>query len=196
MGRSRKFRPRSQKKPKGFVKIITEAEVTEQQYFGAICSRENNRKLIRFHIPFSKLRDILRRKDGRDLSEIGVDLKYDSVWFVCDVDRKNNSHLDELLSLARNKGINIAISNPSFELWLLLHFEDVTSCNGQKWLEERLSKNLGVKYSKTCLDTDKFTPKIEIAVKRAKKDAPDLNVTPKHPSTTVWGVIEARAKSE
>ncbi|WP_252991162.1 RloB family protein [Streptomyces viridosporus] len=45
---------------------------------------------------------------------------YDRTWCVLDVD--DFAHLDEALRLARAERIDIALSNPCFELWLLLHF--------------------------------------------------------------------------
>ncbi len=48
--------------------------------------------------------------------------------------------LDEALSLARKHGVRIALTNPCFELWLILHFKDVTrystSDSAQKDLEK------------------------------------------------------------
>lgn len=52
-------------------------------------------------------------------------LKYDEVWCVFDVDQHPN--LPEAKIQARDYGIRLAISNPSFELWLLLHFQDHTA---------------------------------------------------------------------
>jgi hypothetical protein len=49
-------------------------------------------------------------------------LKYDEVWCVFDVDSHPN--LPEAKQQARDNGLNVAISNPNFELWILLHFQD------------------------------------------------------------------------
>jgi hypothetical protein len=50
---------------------------------------------------------------------------YDEVWCVFDVDEHPN--LEEAKIQARDNGINLAISNPCFELWMLLHFQDQTA---------------------------------------------------------------------
>ncbi|MEQ9375457.1 MAG: RloB family protein [Imperialibacter sp.] len=55
------------------------------------------------------------------------------VWCVFDRDKgkdaplidKENIDFDESISLAESKGIRVAWSNDSFELWVLLHFDDV-----------------------------------------------------------------------
>jgi len=49
-------------------------------------------------------------------------LAYDETWCVFDVDEHPN--LAEAKQQARDNGIQLAISNPCFELWLVLHFQD------------------------------------------------------------------------
>ena len=49
-------------------------------------------------------------------------LKYDEVWCVFDVDA--HPHLPDAKQKAEANRIKMAISNPCFELWLLLHFQD------------------------------------------------------------------------
>jgi len=53
----------------------------------------------------------------------------DEFWCVFDVEwPKNHPNLHEAVTLARTHGIKLAISNPCFELWLILHFRDTNSC--------------------------------------------------------------------
>lgn len=47
-------------------------------------------------------------------------LKYDEVWCVYDVDQ--HPKLADAYQQARDNGIELAVSNPCFELWLFLHF--------------------------------------------------------------------------
>jgi hypothetical protein len=49
-------------------------------------------------------------------------LQFDSVWAVFDVDEHPN--LAEACALASREGIEVGMSNPCFELWALLHFQD------------------------------------------------------------------------
>lgn len=52
------------------------------------------------------------------------DDEIDEVWCVFDVEwPTNHPKLDEALELARSHGIRTAVSNPCFEYWLTLHFE-------------------------------------------------------------------------
>src|SRR6185312_4244684 len=51
----------------------------------------------------------------------------DEFWCVFDVEwPQNHPNLPEAIALAEKHGINMAISNPCFELWLLLHHADQT----------------------------------------------------------------------
>ena len=48
--------------------------------------------------------------------------KYDEAWCVFDVDAHPN--LNEAKQQAQANGLLLAVSNPCFELWLILHFQD------------------------------------------------------------------------
>ncbi|MEV5709909.1 RloB family protein [Actinoallomurus sp. NPDC052274] len=50
---------------------------------------------------------------------------FDDVWCVFDVDEFQD--IEDAVSLARRQGIGVAVSNPCFELWLLLHFDQHTA---------------------------------------------------------------------
>ena len=58
-----------------------------------------------------------RRKDDN--------LRYDHVWCVFDIDE--HPFVPEARQQARDNAIDVAVSNPCFELWLLLHFQDQTA---------------------------------------------------------------------
>lgn len=49
----------------------------------------------------------------------------DDIWLVFDHDNRDTVHGEnfaEFFKKCRNRGLNIAFSNPSFEFWILLHF--------------------------------------------------------------------------
>lgn len=51
----------------------------------------------------------------------------DECWCVFDVEwPKHHPNLDKALDLAQAHGVRLAISNPCFELWLILHHEALT----------------------------------------------------------------------
>lgn len=51
--------------------------------------------------------------------------EYDQIWVVFDVDE--HPKLAEAHQQARSNHLNVAQSNPCFELWALLHFQDQTA---------------------------------------------------------------------
>ena len=58
----------------------------------------------------------------------GEDGEIDEVWCIFDVEwPQNHPNLDRALARARESGVRVAVSNPCFELWLALHFDDHTA---------------------------------------------------------------------
>jgi hypothetical protein len=54
-----------------------------------------------------------------------TDEEVDEVWCVFDVEApKKHPHLAKAVQMASDNGVRLAISNPCFELWLVLHFQD------------------------------------------------------------------------
>ena len=62
----------------------------------------------------------IAERDARTQKD--ANLRYDQVWCVFDVDE--HRLLPEAGHQARDNAIEVAISNPCFELWALLHFRD------------------------------------------------------------------------
>ena len=107
-----------------------------------------------------------RRKSAEDeaLSEDDDNLWYDSVWAVFDVDEHPN--IPAAIQMARDNSIELAISNPAFELWLLLHFRNHPGMRGRAEVRRLLDKHIKG-YDKSVNFTD-YKSGYENAVKRAK----------------------------
>jgi hypothetical protein len=78
-------------------------------------------------------------------------LDNDETWVVIDRDvEKSNPHdldnFNKAHSLAKKHNIQLALSNDSFELWYLLHYQDVSSPMHRRDLDKKLSKYLGRTY--------------------------------------------------
>lgn len=54
------------------------------------------------------------------------------VWVVCDVDQEG-AELKSLLARRESREIRWIISNPSFEVWLGMHFDGVVSAYVERW---------------------------------------------------------------
>jgi hypothetical protein len=112
------------------VLVLCEGQVTEFEYFDAFL-REVENPLVVVEIdstggvPKTLVeRAAARKKDSekRARRERDENLKYDEIWCVFDVDVHPN--LPDARQQARANGIKLAVSNPCFELWLLLHFSE------------------------------------------------------------------------
>ena len=92
------------------------------------------------------------REGSRTLQGVKV---YDEVWCVMDVEHAaHEASLNAALALAKQHGINVCLSKPSFEVWLLAHFERIKrDFPDSAAVERRLSdtywkKHFGCDYDK------------------------------------------------
>lgn len=106
--------------------------------------------------------------------------EYDAVWCVVDVDEFD---VEAARTLAQANAVELAVSEPCFELWLLLHFADHRAYIGNgKAACTLLAKHVSG-YDKK-LDFGKFDAGLDAAIARAKK------LGPGNPSTDVWRLVE------
>lgn len=111
-------------------------------------------------------------------------------WLVIDTDNRPEEQLNELVTLAKQRNYKVAISNPFFEYWLLLHFEDGDSIKSSADCMNRLKKNIP-HYDKG-IDKSKFTrDMIEQAIHRAEqRDNPNEEWPRDIGHTTVHRLVE------
>lgn len=124
-------RRRAFREPRARFLIVCEGEVTEPEYFRDI--RQTERGLIDLKIvPAGVPKSVVERAAGmKKDSELEAkrrkdeNLRYDHVWCVFDVDV--HPFVAEAKQQAMSNSIELAVSNPCFELWFLLHFQDQTA---------------------------------------------------------------------
>ncbi len=78
--------------------------------------------------------------------------KDDELWILLDGDKDNFSEgqLSEIAQLCTQKKYNLALSNPTFEVWLLLHFENIALYDTDK--QKELLENEKVSNNKRILE--------------------------------------------
>ncbi len=112
-------RPSRDTKPVTY--IFCEGEKTEPTYFSRW--RERGMSLHIFKVshtdPPGIIKDAQEIISGRSFEPT----QGDSVWCVYDVDANSNAILAKAATLAKKNCFDIALSNPCFELWYILHFE-------------------------------------------------------------------------
>ncbi|MBB5958692.1 hypothetical protein FHS29_005301 [Saccharothrix tamanrassetensis] len=98
--------------------------------------------------------------------ERAADKEVDECWCVFDVEwPKQHPNLQQAIRLATDNGIRLAVSNPCFELWLALHFEDCTAHQDTPEAERR-SRHLEGRTGKR-IDADRYMPLRNTASARA-----------------------------
>ena len=190
----RKFRPRyrsSNVRDAKLIVIATEGTNTEKQYFEDMVSPAYYRN-SKVHVT------VLDRETTASSPEHIIKLldkfkqefrlnKYDELWMVIDVDRWGDKKLSFIATQCVQKGYGLAVSNPSFELWLLLHIkslEEHTQAELDEFLENRkigyrtrleqeIFTILG-SFNKNNLDTSQFLPHVGDAIDRAREIDKDV----------------------
>lgn len=147
--------------------IATEDTYAPEQYFGMFGSRKVQVKILETGDGKSAPQSVLKRLD-KFREKYGLN-EEDECWLLLDVDRwVKPTQLIAVCPEARQKGYQLAISNPCFEIWLSLHFTDLNlkdkTC---EHFEKRIREILG-SYNKCNLDLDWYKPKIQDAINRAR----------------------------
>lgn len=160
--------------------IASEGTNTEKQYFeGLFGSAKLKVEVLDTGLTgLSAPEHVLARlSDFEERYDLGEE---DERWLMVDVDRIRPEFLSQVCQEALQRGFQLAISHPCFELWLYLHFQDVQTPDNrcQVW-EQRLRDTLG-SYNKSHLNLKLFTRgNITQAIGRAK--ALDINLTTRWP---------------
>lgn len=184
-------RPLGERRYKKLFMISVEGSKTEPQYF-AIFNQSQSIVLVKClkrrsskSSPIQVLKDMqgyLRKESLR---------KTDEAWIVVDKDTWTEEQLKELLQWAKkSEQHGLAISNPNFEFYLLLHFEDGKGISNPQECLIRLKRHLP-HYNKD-IDNKKITlESIKKAIARAKhRDLKRSNDLPQIWSTTVYKLVE------
>ena len=161
-------RPTQRRDARLFV-VAVEGEKTEQQYLEALAYQGViSRSKVKIHV--------IPAVDGRSAPEhvlarldaFQVNLKpLDEKWLVLDVDRFGVKKLALVCREAVSKRYQLAISNPCFEWWLLLHFTDSPESATSRECEAELRRLLG-SYNKVRIAADRYTrERVELAIRRA-----------------------------
>ncbi|MFF5177227.1 RloB family protein [Micromonospora sp. NPDC000316] len=132
------------RRPRKTIAIFCEGERTEPEYLEALKRQPAVRDVAAVDlridtqhlgsVPLTLVRLAVGAKEraAREEGEI------DEFWCVFDVEwPTNHPGLREALELASRYGIHTAVSNPCFELWLALHFQD-----HRAWLDNDAARRL------------------------------------------------------
>ncbi len=162
------------RQPRKTILIFSEGERTEPEYLDALKRQPRVRDIapvdLRVEtghggsVPMTlvSLAADARRKALDEEAEI------DEFWCLFDVEwPRNHPGLQDAVEQARQSGVELAISNPCFELWLVLHFQDHSA-----WLDNdparRLRRSLDGSGDKG-IDAATYMPLVRDAARRAEE---------------------------
>ncbi len=124
-GGQRPTRRIGDRKPRRIIRVHLEGAVTEKGYLKRLV-RRNRDVQIDFGstgcAPLTLVENALA--DMRERARRNSTIDFDEIWCVFDVDQHPN--LSQARDEARQGNIATAVSNPCFELWLVLHAESQT----------------------------------------------------------------------
>lgn len=169
------------------ISIASEGK-TEEQYFDGIHDM-NNSEIIKIErlekISESDTKShpihVIDLLNERKEYWVEHGIEPNELWMVIDRDKQNVSEeqLDNIIEKCEKEGYNLALSNPTFELWLLLHLKNINEYSydillennkvnkNRRFIDKELSIILGG-YNKKNLKFKNFEAGIQDAIKRAK----------------------------
>jgi hypothetical protein len=184
--------------PKPCILVVCEGRATEPEYFkGFAKACRNPRVTVRIAPEHGVPRTIVEaardRKDeaeNRAERENDDNLAYDSVWGVFDID--DHPNVGEAKKMARDNNISLAISNPCFELWLLLHFRESPGMQHRDKIREKLKRHLPdydkhIDYASCCEGHGQAATR----ARRMDEDAERAGEPHRNPTTGVYKLTES-----
>lgn len=154
------------KQPRKIICIRTEGK-TEYQYIDALIKKQGIKTTIdcrqaKGSDPVTVVRALVQEKTKNRKDKAAA--KIDSFWAVVDTEIAREN-LSEAISLANKNKINMAISHPAFEYWLLLHFERSAKVYASEKELERDLKRVFPAYEKALNNANEVAELYETALK-------------------------------
>lgn len=177
------------------LRVLSEGEVTEPGYFAEWARR--NRRKVRLRLDDTGMEPVALVRRARQYLRTRrprrEDPDFDEIWCVFDTDEHPN--LAQAINEAGQSGIGVAVSNPCFELWLVLHAREQTAHINRHDVQ-RLASELGLADGKRIPDTarDALVEGFETARQRARaldeRHAGNGSPPRENPSTDVWRLVD------
>lgn len=182
--------------------IVTEGRETEPIYFSALKEKlglylvtvkgkgGTNLSVVEYAITL----DDERRTESKNNTGYYAKPEYDKVWCVFDREQiYDNAFFDQAVRLAESKNMSLAVSNPAFEYWYLVHFVDTGRpfLNANEIITELKCYIPDYEKSRDVFDYlfDK-TSKAILRAERVLANSPDSDKFP-NPSTFVFKLVQS-----
>jgi hypothetical protein len=174
------------------IAIVCEGQKTEDIYFSGI-RRE-------FRLATARLRVVALGADPLWVVQEAESLSrdYDHAWAVFDVEAPGahaipHARLGKALDRADRAGIRCAVSNPCFELWLLLHFRSQSAYLNNEAARAK-TRQCGCGYDAKGFDFAKVWPHHMQAIENAtqldvRQRSNNIHVADRNPWTSVHELV-------
>ena len=178
------------------IRVLSEGAVTERGYL-TMWARLNRRS-VRLDVSDRGMtpETLVRRAKQYILRTRRLkrsEREFDELWCVFDVDQHPN--LSHAINDAQQSGIEVAVSNPCFELWLVLHREEQTAYIERHDVQRR-SDELQLTDNKRILSSAEriLVDAVDTAKQRAlaldRRHAGNRSPARSNPSTDVWRLVD------
>jgi hypothetical protein len=175
--------------------IACEDTYSVKQYFARFRTRKVQFIVLPTQDGHSSPRNVMARLDAFK-DEVATE-DGDLLWVCIDTDHWSQANhianLSEVLQECRQKRYDVAISNPCFELWLLLHFQEyrqsgAVSCGD---IVVELRRAVGGYQKDKCARLAIEPSQVHLAMVRARKmDRNPDEILPSCPTTRIYRLIE------
>ncbi|GAP21897.1 RloB family protein [Leptolinea tardivitalis] len=113
--------------PRKTILIVCEGRQTEPNYFNALRDELRNKNIRVRIIPGGESRVTplyLVQSLATEIQRLDWDSTHDEAWCVFDIEQSGtHTTLQRALASAKKQNYHLAVSNPSFEYWIMLHYE-------------------------------------------------------------------------
>ena len=189
------------RKPRKTFLIFCEGERTEPEYLNALKRQPSVRDVAAVDLRVVSghgkpaPRTLVAMAVGARSRAIEEDAEIDEFWCVCDVEwPRNHPGLRDAIEEADRNHVQVAVSNPCFELWLILHFQDhsrwldtAEACRLRRRLDGSAGKGLdGAKYMPLTGDASRRAARLDERHQQNGTHFPNTN-----PSSSMHGLLSA-----
>ena len=171
--------PRTGRTPQPRILVLCGAQRTEPDYLSALKREARSSGVTIRSVGIDPARLV------RHAKRLLLDGEFDAAWCVVD---KDEFDLDSAARAAR-QSVDLAVSNPCFELWLLLHHSVQAAYATCVQISERLATYVPT-YDKSRLDFRHFKSSVDTAIERARQLENQTDSPYPNPSTGVWRLAD------
>lgn len=211
MGSNRRHRQRrpargpASRSPKRRLLVVCEGKVTEPLYIEGFVRKTRNATVdVQIHDEHGDPRTLVemaksekQQAKARAKQQGDEFLAYDEVW--CAFDRDQHERFQDACQMARDNQLELAVSNPCFELWLLLHFRDSPGARHRHYVQTMLKNKKYLPGYDKHFDFERVADLVDQATERARRldqGAARMGETFRNPTTGFYRLVESIARVE